>query len=877
LASIETLHVVNHSHTDIGFTDQQDVCLRQHREFVDNALALIEETADRPEESRYRWTVETTGPLLPWLRAASPDQLERFRHWHREGAIDVAAMQYNLTPLLGVEQLCRSLYPVRILRDEYGLTVRAAMQCDVNGVSWLFADLLAKVGVEFLTMAVNEVRGRAPRPVPGAFWWDGPGSGRVLAWNGYHYLFGRSIAKLGDERFAERTLPPLLEQLAGRDDYPFDFLYCQSTHPMRVDNGPPDRRMADFVHTWNEEERSPRIVFTTPGSFGSWFADRHGHSLETRRGDWVDWWSDGVASSAYETGINRGTHELLLAAELLAAWLHAEGSDSWDAERAARAFEQATLYDEHTWGAFASIVAPDSLFTKAQWNRKSSFAYCAAMETHDLLARSARAFAEGRAERGIEGRFNLGELTDAEAFPATEGTALLVVNTLPWRRSVVVEEPDLRGGGAPVGMLEQFFPPNVPWGGALPHERTRRVRAEVDGFGYAFVLPDRRATSADLAAGSGFLENGRYRVEIDPATGAIASWVDKELGHDFAGEQNGFRLGQLVYETVQSDRDRDALFMMDFSREDFGIWQVDPPFQREPSRAVNVGEGRIHEGVAELEVDVRLPGTRGARCRYALESGTAALAVEWTLDKQHVTAPEAVYVAFPFALGDPSFRLDLNGVPCTPDTDQLNGSVRDWYPVRRWADVSDGARGVTLCPLDAPLVQLGGITTGKAARQLRPMGPALFSWALNNHWMVNFRASQGGLIPLRYRLTSHADACDDGAAARFAAEEATPPIVLRDYVPRGPRAGRLLTVDDPEIEVTAKPAENGDGIVLRVLDLDGSERTVELVFEAVVPVSAVRVSPVEEDQEPLELTRNTVRVQLRGRTVTSLRVRFGPM
>jgi alpha-mannosidase len=84
-------------------------------------------------------------------------------------------------------------------------------------------------------------------------------------------------------------------------------------------------------------------------------------------------------------------------------------------------------------------------------------------------------------------------------------------------------------------------------------------------------------------------------------------------------------------------------------------------------------------------------------------------------------------------------------------------------------------------------------------------------------------------------------------------------------------------VDDPEIEVTAKPAENGDGIVLRVLDLDGSERTLELVFEAVVPVSAVRVSPVEEDQEPLELTRNTVRVQLRGRTVTSLRVRFGRM
>ena len=89
---IHTLYIVNHSHTDIGFTDYQDVCFRQHREYVDDALDLIEATADRPDESRYRWTVEVTGPLLPWLRAASSAQRERFQHWQREGAIEVAAM-----------------------------------------------------------------------------------------------------------------------------------------------------------------------------------------------------------------------------------------------------------------------------------------------------------------------------------------------------------------------------------------------------------------------------------------------------------------------------------------------------------------------------------------------------------------------------------------------------------------------------------------------------------------------------------------------------------------------------------------------------------------------------------------------------------------
>ena len=231
------------------------------------------------------------------------------------------------------------------------------MQCDVNGVSWLFADLLAAAGIELLTMAINEVRGRAPRPMPAAFRWQGPAGGSVLAWNGFHYLFGRSIAKLGDWRFVDRALPSILSRLAGADDYQFDFLWCQSTHPMRVDNGPPDRRMADFVQRWNDEGRTPRIAFSTPTELARPAWGRG--DLPTRRGDWTDWWSDGVGSSAYETGVNRSTHELLLAAEAIGAWLTAEGRSGWDAVRVAAAYEQATLYDEHTWGAFASIAAPD--------------------------------------------------------------------------------------------------------------------------------------------------------------------------------------------------------------------------------------------------------------------------------------------------------------------------------------------------------------------------------------------------------------------------------------------------------------------------------------------------------------------------------------
>jgi hypothetical protein len=875
VSAVSTLYVACHSHTDIGYTDYQDVCFRQHGEFVDQALDLVETTASEPEEARFRWTCEVTGPLVRWLRGASESQRERLRAANAAGLVDVAAMQYNLTPLLTPEQMARSLYPVRELREEHGLRVTTAMQDDVNGVSWRFADLLGAIGVDFLTLSVNQVRGGAPRPFPGAFWWEAPAGGRLLVWNGLHYLWGRSVAKLGDWRYVEEALPAALARIEGGEGQPQDVLYCEATHPMRVDNGPPDRRMVDFVRDWNAGGRSPRIVLTTPTEFGARLRAEHADALPVRRGDWTDFWSDGVASSAYETGLNRTTHELAAAAEVLEAWLRAEGGGVLDTARLARLQETMTLYDEHTWGAFSSTARPEALWTRAQWSRKSSYAYEAAMEAHDVLARAATALGASRGERGPEGRFNLGEIPHEEAYPDSGSREWLVVNTLPWPREVVVDEPELRAGGAPQGVLDMFFPRDVPWGGARPLARVHQARAELPGFGVAWVPFAAAPEAADLAVGAHAIENEHYRVVLDPASGAIASWWDKALERELAGSHDGWRPAQYVYETVDSPTGRAALFHEDWAHPDFGWWPRDTPFAREAATVAEIGEARLEGARASIGVALDAPGTRGARCRYTLESGRKVLAVDWLLDKEHVTSPEAVYVAFPFALNGAAFRADLNGIACEPDEDQLPGSVRDWYPLRRWVDVSDGACGVTLAPLDAPLVQLGGITTGRDAPRLQADHPTIMSWALNNHWMVNFKASQGGQIGLRYRLTSHAGPCDPAAAERFAAGEAVPALVLRDYLRSGPASESFLEVSGPgEVEAWLKPAEDGDGIVVRVSNPGTVAQQLALRFPGASPRGAWRVSPIEQDGEALPVEDGVVRLDVAGRALDSLRVRF---
>jgi alpha-mannosidase len=874
MQKIDTLYVANHSHTDIGFTDYQDVCFRQHAEFIDAALDLIEATADYPEEARYRWVCEVTGPLERYLRRASSAQRARFRYWHTRGYIDVAGMQYNLTPLLDTEELQRSLYPVRRLREEYGLSVTTAMQCDVNGISWLFADLLPAVGIDFLTLAVNTFRGGAPKPRPAAFWWESRAGAKLLTWNGYHYLFGRSMVALGDWRFADRFLPPLIQRLEEDPAYPFAFLYGQATHPVRVDNGPPDRRLPDFVREWNAAGRTPRLVITTPSAFGRHLRETHGADLPTLRGDWLDWWCDGVASSAYETGVNRTTHALLQVTETLGAWLRALGHDHWDADHLRRIFELTTLYDEHTWGAFSSIDAPTSLFTRAQWNRKASYAFAAAAETHDVLARTARAFGALHGNLAGEGVFNLGALASEEAYPFSGAAELLVINTLPWPRTVLVEEPEQRGGTAPAGMLEQFFPRDVPWGGNRPVTPLRRVRGEVPALGFAFLPLASAAPAADLHAEPGMIENAHYRIRVDPATGALAEWFDKDLAYNFAGTYRGWGLGQYVYESVDSPLGRGALFAGDFSHPDFGVWGATPPFHSTTATEVWVQPPTIQEGRASLSVEITAPGIRRARCTFSLDSGAKTLAVDWVLEKRHVTDPESVFIAFPCNLGRPAFRADVNGLVCTPGADQLPGTVHTWYPVQGWVDVSDGQRGVTLAPLDAPLLHLGGITTARWTPAFEAEGPTIMSWALNNHWMVNFKASQGGEIPLRYRLTTHAGPCEDHAAIRFGAEAATPTLVLRDYLRTGDPSGTLLAPQsDAAILLGAKPAEDGDGLILRLQEVQGIDQILP-VESGVDIVAACLTSPLEEDGAPLTVDGRSVHIPIHAHALQSVRFRF---
>jgi len=239
-----------------------------------------------------------------------------------------------------------------------------------------------------------------------------------------------------------------------------------------------------------------------------------------------------------------------------------------------------------------------------------------------------------------------------------------------------------------------------------------------------------------------------------------------------------------------------------------------------------------------------------------------------------VSDPESVFFAFPLGIEATSFAGDFNGLPCEPDVEQLPGSVRSWYPVLGWVAVDGPAQSVVLVPADAPLVHLGAVNTGRVVEHIDQKSPVIMSWALNNHWFVNFKAAQDGKIRLRYSLTSMPGHLDRAEAVRFSAEVRTPPLVLRDRrPPRTPEEAVIEVKQGADLVVGSKVTEDGRGIVVRLLNFRPDEQ--RLTIDLRRPLAAAWLAhPDEVESTPVPVAGGSASVILGPRNVASLLLRW---
>ncbi|WP_395814652.1 hypothetical protein [Devosia sp.] len=822
--AVDTLCLVNHTHTDFGYTDHAESLFRQQRRIIDKAIEVCEREAGRGEASRFRWTCEVTETTLRWLRAAQPGQVDRFMALHRAGLLGVGAMPMHWTPLISPALAERSLDQLRTLRAEYGIEARTAWQCDVNGLAWHWTDLLLDAGVERLLMASNPYRGMSDLLAPHYFNWETPSGRHLPTLHGWHYTYGTLTWHFsqGDLAKSQRDMDRVLDRVERAGVYPYSTVLAQVTNAASPDNGFPTEELPDFVERWNAEGRHPKLeIATLDQAFDKLHASTlAGPPLPSLSGDWPDYWADGVASTAHETAIARSGERLIPVADMLNA-LH-PGADT---EALDQAVQDITLYDEHTWGAYCSTDLSQSPFTRFQWSWKTERAQQGFATALEALTTAARSHARSVTGEKVEGDIQFRRNTPPKV--PIEQQAYYVFNPTGAPRRVHWPLTHDLGGAAPATILnsyvcDRFLPGMDVERFGFGHSQDHVIAVDLPAWGQAVVRPSKVEKSELSRCGENWIETKNWRLSVNPADGTIAALIDKASGRDVS--PSSLRSGLVVHETlVDESHRRNALFAYDVDAADWSkleslVWpNPKTAFNRVTGTVTGVGAGRATLMGAEIDVDLAWPHGETARVTYRLPFDGPGVEVTIALEKQRIETTEAFYMIFA-ATGDRAeVKLDIGDHVVDAATQQLDRGCRTWASVQRYAALATSEMALVVASPDAPLVQPFGLQTEEAGGR-RLDGPELAFQLVNNHWNVNFAASQSGRITARFHLLPQSEYLE-GEAILFAAQACTPPVVVRAYGAELKAPAPLFDVSsDAAVEIRLRTTATGDAVRLTVVN-----------------------------------------------------------
>ncbi|MCX5536975.1 alpha-mannosidase [Streptomyces sp. NBC_00006] len=897
-----TIHLVHHSHLDIGYTDPQGRVLAEHLSFLDSCLELTQATDDWEPESQFRWCVESLLSFQQWADARPAEQVKEFVRRVQEGRIELTALPFNLhSETCSTDELHELLRLAHQVRDEHGVDFTSAMQTDVPGHVVGMVDALSAAGVKYLSVAHNWAGRSVPHLVggeklPRLFRWQAPSGNSVLVWmtdtpHGLAYMEGPLLGFDTDYSSVDDLLPAYLTSLASnpypyrggvfgwamdereikREPYPWDVLHLRVQGKFG-DNAPPRRIIADTVRRWNETWAYPQLRLSRNEDFFTDAENRLGDKIQTFEGDWTDWWVDGVGSGAHPLSMARTAQSVVADAQTLGTFagvLGAEGAAD-DTRDSAGVYEAVSLFDEHTWGA------------GDPWTHGHDHSHSGEQQWHWKYGQAVRARDDGQS---LLNRANA-RLGQRLARPADTPAAYHVVNTCSWPRTEVAE---LFLPESSVPLEQAVTVHDARTGAELTHEERPQVNEEHRDAGrFLLVRVDdvpaagsvrvdiraadtaggaaqettavktatgwnptggsERENPADTAAAAHahtdplLLKNEHLTVRVDLARACIASVVDRATGRELvrADAITGFNAYiHDSYTTSGGFNHNSSRTTASDRLEHLGKRSVAPPAALIARRSTATAE--------TLTYETRPPGANRVRTTLTLPHGIGRLDIENQVDKDATLGKESAYFAFPFAFETPTVRMEASGGATGTDLPVVPGSALHMRAVRRWITLQEDGLAVGWATQDAPLVQFGNIALPYAPfpKTMNHDEPAtVYSWIHNNLWDTNFPSEQAFEFTFRYSLSCATGADVAGLGPRTAAGTSRPLHAVRARgAVSADAADRLAfaSVGDPRVRLVGATTPDAEGAVLLRLQ-SFAEEPVACPVRALFPVASARIA-----------------------------------
>lgn len=809
------LYFVQHTHTDIGYTRPQNEILAEHIRYIDYALDYCDLTDNMPAEAQFRWTCETSWAVEQFLKTRPAQQIERLKQRIKEGRIEVAGMIFNFTELPDEQTLAASLQPLKECRRA-DIPVEVAMQNDVNGMAWTYADYLSQIGVKYLNMGTHGHRALICFDYPTVFRWQSPSGAEMIGYRAEHYNTGNffGIEKSNFEDFEVRLLTYLMELEA--KGYPYDIAAIQFSGYF-TDNSPPSIAACYNVEKWNAKYTSPRIELAVSTKFLKRIEKEHYASLPILKQAWPDWWTDGAGAAAREAAIGRYSKTDILANGAMLSIAALKGAQiPADSYREIDDINRAILfYDEHTTGYSESVRQPWSKPTMDQRALKESYAWEAYRKSRTLSETAAGLLQQYVKKADVPSivvyntlnfpRTGIAEAyIDHEVLPIDRQYSIIDGST---GQPIAAQRLDSRADGT----YWQLRVEDIP---ALGHKQL-----------LIKVSDQKREKEILEATIAPIVESPFYKIEFDTKKGVIKSLFDKELSTELLKSNDGRDLGEFVYEQLAERGSMESFTMGAHSRRGLDtVWFA------------GVKRGAIYDSynfAGRTIAGIDTPAANFA-VEYRVHHNDKLVEMNYSLTKKSVIEPEAIYIALPFGLESSSIYCEVPGGVMQAGVDQIKGSSNDWNTHQNFVAVRNNKAQVVVGSSEAPLMQFGGINTGRYKAGAMPQSSNIYSWVMNNYWVTNFNAEQRGEFTWKYYLTSLSDN-SNSAATKFGWGARVPmPVRVLSADKNG--SSQLIPSVKGEFEIaggdflliSAMPVEAERAVILHLREISGVQSTVKI-------------------------------------------------
>lgn len=819
-----TVFVYPHSHVDIGYTNTQANIEIIHKRNLLHAIELAKKTLNYPENARYKWNTEVSWPVERYLATASATERDAIIEAIRKGWLVVdAGYIHDNTSVSADEEMDALFAPSKTIERLSGVKSDVLVQVDVPGISWGIVPAANRNGVRYCLLFNNggDRVGHSMELSHRPFWWLGQdGQSKVLCLQPGAYTPG-AIAKGKDfwpllagqtdpekllqvvktdkprDNFVDGYLWPTLAHLEQDKDYPYDLF------PMSwamADNTPIDADLPEAVKSWNEEYAFPHLVIASAHQIMSAFETKYGNQLPSRRGDFTEYWSDGLGTAAKQTGMNRLTKERLIQASTLWSMLH-PGQAAPRAEFA-EAWRYVLLGSEHTWCYMNPHQQPiQDMIQKV----KFSYFQDAQDRSDKLLHNSLKPVA------------------------LAESANISVFNTLSWPRSGLVTLP--KGVTSLKDTATQ----------KLSNGDTVFLAADVPPLSSKMFVASASPASAPatIEVTPLSLDNGIVKVTLDPASGDIVSLIRD--GIEFVDQKAGCRVNSYRYLLGHGAPTAGGPQYAAAAPDPKSSYQLRPAIASGPTE-VKISIKENGPVLASLLVESQAEGCKWLKREIRLLAGQPQVEILNSLDKIATTKKEGIHFGFAFDVPSPQLRADIPWGVMEVEKDQFPEGNRNWICFQRWLDIANAERGVTWCSSEAPTFQVGAMTANilggatNSPEWIRTLQPSatIYSWALNNHWHTNFPLFQEGILEFRYQILPRKSSYAAEKSNCFGLEQARPLIAASTRADL--KVAAPVAINNPRIVVSSlKNSADGKALIICLRSLSDQPQKVSLDFAAKSP------------------------------------------